>query len=112
MNAPLDRALTQALGYLVTLAQDRARPGEAMARLRALEGRDPDIGMDLLWEEEAFDRSVHYDVLLRPPGGGTVSLSFCPDRALPWPMRGVHRWSERDLLRVNDTTLTVGEAIA
>jgi putative peptide maturation system protein len=69
--------------------------------------------MDLLWEQETYDQSVHYDLLIREPDGdGTVSLSFCPDKALPWPMRGVHRWSEQDLVRVNNIVLRVHEAIA
>src|SRR5207247_7550669 len=52
------------------------------------------------------------DALLHLPGEGTISLSFCPDRALPWPLRGVHRWSDKDLVRVNDTVLQVDQAIA
>src|SRR5262249_39834399 len=42
----------------------------------------------------------------------TVSLSFCPERALPWPLRGVQRWDERKLLRVNHTVLRVDQALA
>jgi putative peptide maturation system protein len=66
----------------------------------------------LLWEREAYDGSFHYDLLLRACPGGTVSLSFCPDRTLPWPLRGVHRWNERDLLRVNSTVMNVDQAVA
>jgi putative peptide maturation system protein len=55
---------------------------------------------------------VHYDALLGLAGEGTVSLSFCPERALPWPVRGVHRWDEQTLLRVNRTFLKVDEAVA
>ena len=68
--------------------------------------------IDLLAEVEAYDQSVHYDMLLRRAGEGTVSLSYCPERAVPWPLRGVHRWSEADLVRVNGTLLKVEEAIA
>ena len=68
--------------------------------------------LELLWEEESFDKSVHYDALLGLAGEGTVSLSFCPDRAQPWPVRGVHRWDEQTLLRVNCTFLKVDEAVA
>jgi putative peptide maturation system protein len=68
--------------------------------------------MELVWEEQAYDSSVHYDVILRPRGGATVSLSFFPDRALPWPLRGVHRWSDRDLVSVNGKVLTVPQAMA
>jgi hypothetical protein len=41
-----------------------------------------------------------------------VSLSFCPDEELPWPLRGVGRWSDKDLVRVNNTLLRVEDAIA
>jgi putative peptide maturation system protein len=68
--------------------------------------------MDLIWEEESYDGSVHYDLLLHLAGEGTVSLSFCPERALPWPMRGVRRWSEADLARVNEIVLKVEHAVA
>jgi putative peptide maturation system protein len=41
-----------------------------------------------------------------------VSLSFAPNGGLPWPLRGVQRWQDRDLARVNDVVLTVDHAIA
>ena len=52
------------------------------------------------------------DTRLGLAGEGTVSLGFCPDRAVPWPARGVHRWDEATLLRVNRTFLKVDEAVA
>ena len=112
MSGTLQQALIDALDYLVTLSREGTRPEEAKTRLGLLQRYYPNTGMDLLWEEEAYDQSVHYDILLHLCGMGTVSLSFCPDRALPWPMRGVHRWSETDLVRVNNTTLKVEQAIA
>ncbi|NJR75065.1 MAG: TIGR04500 family putative peptide maturation system protein [Scytonema sp. CRU_2_7] len=112
MNNTLEQTLANTLEYLRLLVREGTRPEEALADFRFLQKQHPDIGMDLLWEEEAYDQSVHYDTLLHLAGEGTVSLSFCPDRALPWPMRGVHRWSEKDLVRVNNTVLTVAEAIA
>src|SRR3989442_1755928 len=112
MNSTLQQALIDALDYLMRLNREGTRPEEAKARLRPLQKSHPDIEMDLLWEEEAYDQSVHYDILLCLSGEGTVSLSFCPDRILPWPLRGVHRWGERDLVRVNNTLLKVDQAIA
>lgn len=112
MNAPLPQMLVDTLHYLLTLSREGTRPEEAKASLRQLQQRYPATGMDLLWEEEAYDRSVHYDVLLHLAREGTISLSFCPDRALPWPMRGVQRWSEADLVRVNTITLRIEQAIA
>lgn len=112
MSTLSPQTLLDTLDSLMVLGRDDARPEEAKAHLRRLQQRYPDIAMDLLWEEEAYDGSVHYDMLLHLTGAGTVSLSFCPDRALPWPMRGVQRWSEADLVRVNNTVLQIEQAIA
>jgi len=91
--------LTGVLEYLMALRRESIRPPEAQARLRHLQTRYPDSSIDLVWEEEVYDRSVHYDALVHLDGQGTVSLSFCPDQALPWPLRGVGRWSDKDLVR-------------
>jgi putative peptide maturation system protein len=112
MNNTLGQTLGNTLEYLMSLVREGIQPEEARTRLYQLQQQHPDTQMDLLWEEEVYDQSFHYDTLLHLGKEGTVSLSFCPDRALPWPMRGVQRWSERDLVRVNNTILKVGEAIA
>jgi len=101
MNQPFRQALPELLDYLFALQQESVLPREARGRLQKLRAVHPDLQIDLLAEEVAFDRSVHYDALLRRAGEGTVSMSYCPERAIPWPLRGVHRWSEGDLVRVN-----------
>src|SRR5262245_52676270 len=103
--------LVDTLEYLRTLIRESVRPEEARARLRLLQDSHPRARMELLWEEEACDYSVHYDTLLHFAGEGTISLSFCPERTLPWPLRGVHRWREMDLVRVNAKVLNVRQAI-
>lgn len=112
MDHLLRQAVLDALDYLVSLHHDGARPREARTRLQPLRGRHPGLEIDLLLEEQAFDSTVHYDALLRNAGEGTISLSYCPERATPWPLRGVHRWSECDLVRVNENVLQVNAAIA
>ena len=112
MNDPLRSAVLDVLDYLLALQREGVRPDEARARLQDLRGRHPELAVDLLSEEEEYDHSVHYDVLLRRAGEGTVSLSYCADRAVPWPLRGVHRWSEADLVRVNANVLKVDQAMA
>jgi putative peptide maturation system protein len=112
MNHSLQPAVLDVLDYLLALQQEGVRPGEARARLQPLRGRHPGLAIDLLAEEEAFDQSIHYDALLQSSGQGTVSLSYCPERAVPWPLRGVHRWNEGDLVQVNANVLQVGTAIA
>src|SRR3712207_2194214 len=73
--------------------------------------RSPETPIDLVWEEAVYDGAVHYDALLQLPGEGTVSLGFAPDRGLPWPLRGVQRWSDADLVRVDGSILKVDQAI-
>jgi putative peptide maturation system protein len=112
MKDILRKAVQDTLEYLLALQHNGVRPREARARLQPLRGRNPGLQIDLLAEEESYDGSVHYDALLRRAGEGTVSLSYCPDRAVPWPLRGVHRWNEGDLVRVNTHVLQVEAAIA
>ncbi|HEX4412962.1 MAG TPA: TIGR04500 family putative peptide maturation system protein [Lacipirellulaceae bacterium] len=112
MNDSFRSAVPDVLEYLFALQQEQVRPREARARLQPLRGRHSDFRIDLLVEEVAFEQSVHYDALLCREGEGTVSLSYCPERAVPWPLRGVHRWSEGDLVRVNANVLPVHTAMA
>lgn len=111
VDEALTEALIDALGYLTRLQRDGVRPGPARAGLDRLRERHPGTGMDLVWEEEPYGATVHYDALLHGDGG-TVSLSYCPDRAVPWPLRGVQRWTDRELVRVNTTAMRVDQAIA
>lgn len=111
MNDTLMRTLASGLEWLQSLTRDATGPAEAQRRLRLLQADSPEILLDLLWEEEGYDHSVHYDLLLHLAQAGTVSLSFCPDRAVPWPLRGVHRWAEADLLRVNHTIMQIDQAM-
>jgi putative peptide maturation system protein len=112
MNDRLHQALSDTLDYLLALVRDGTRPEGAQERLRPLQEMHPDTPVELLWEEEAYDRSVHYDALLSLPGQGTVSLSFCPESALPWPLRGARPVSERCLVKVNTILLEVDQAMA
>jgi putative peptide maturation system protein len=103
--------LIDTLGYLRQLQADGVTPPAAVAGIACLSERHPDTPVDLVWLEEPYDRSVHYDALIHLPGEGTVSLSFARNQDLPWPLRGVQRWRDRDLARVNDVVLTVDQAI-
>ena len=112
MNEIFHKAVFDVLDYLFSLQQESIQPNEAHSRLQALRGRHTNLQIDLLAEKEAFDHSIHYDALLQCLGEGTISLSYCPERAIPWPLRGVHRWNEGDLVRVNENILQVHAAMA
>ena len=68
MKPMLSQALNDTLDYLRGLSQEKIKPAEAKARLRALRSRYPEMPVELLWEEQAFDQSVHYDALLGVAG--------------------------------------------
>lgn len=67
--------------------------------------------MELVADEEAFHQSFHYDLLVRLNDQESISLSYCHDQGIPWAMRGARRWTERDVLRVNDVVLRVDEVL-
>lgn len=112
MATNVNEIVIDVFDYVAALVRDGVRPEVAQSRLSLLRARHPAAELDLVWQEEAYDQSVHYDALVSLQSHGTVSISVCPDDTLPWPLRGLHRWNDQDLVRVNDTTLKVQQAIA
>jgi putative peptide maturation system protein len=104
--------LIDVLSCLEGVAKDGMAPSQANGCINALRSRYPAASIELVWDEQAFDGSRHYDALVRPEGfDGTVSLSVCHDDALPWPLRGLQPWRDSELLRVNGTVMPVENAI-
>jgi putative peptide maturation system protein len=88
-------------------------PDAASLHFQRIAERHPGAAIELVWEDQAFDNSLHYDALIRPAGAArTISMSVCPDDALPWALRGLQRWRDSELLRVNNIVMEVGDAIA
>jgi len=109
-DAELSRALSAGADLLAELARERVAPGEALARVAAL-GRDfPDVRLDLVWECSDPMGDRHYDLLLRQ-GGHVASLSVCVAADVPWPLRAVTRFSEKDVVSVNGQLVTVTDAV-
>ncbi|MFI0544911.1 TIGR04500 family putative peptide maturation system protein [Streptomyces sp. WSLK1-3] len=104
--------LTDAVRFLTDVTSERLGPEAAGSGLQALRDRHPGARLRLVRHREDFDESLHHDLLITEPGKGTVSLSWCPQTALPWPLRGAQRASENLLLRVNGVGLSVEEAVA
>ncbi len=86
-------AITETLAFLADVADGATPPAIAQERLRTIQARHLDVELQLVWEQESYDHSFHFDVLVRTPDATTVSLGVCRDRALPWPLRGVHRFT-------------------
>lgn len=111
MNEIFQKMLLELAGELIALEDENAEPEAAMAKIRAFRERNAGADVDLVWDRDPYEHHAHYDALLGFEGRGTLSVSFCPDRGLPWPLRGAQRWSEYELVRVNQTLLRVDEAI-
>lgn len=103
--------MTSLLELLREGAVAQLAPRQMQSRLAALRERHPALAAELVWEREPHLGVYHYDVLLGDPGG-TVSLAFCPEDSVPWPLRGVRRWADGDLVRVNETLMRVHDLIA
>jgi len=102
-----ERIVTDVLRVLATAASEHLGPKETQRRLQLIERANE---VELVWQRELYDDSLHYAAVI-DLGEDSLSISYCADTGLPWPLRGVRRWSEQDLLRVGERTLTVHEAI-
>jgi putative peptide maturation system protein len=112
MNDAEQRAVRRVLDCLFDLNRDQVDTAEAQRRVARVAQAIPELGLDLVWEEQALSSTIHYDALLRLPGRGTLSLSVAPEAELPWPLRGVHHAREYELLSVNGRVLTIEDAMA
>lgn len=111
----LHSALLEGLALLKSFADLQAEPQAAQQLMYPLQKRYSGLQIDLLWEKmlnETKNDYTHYDLLLQIPGEATVTLSYCPSRSVPWVFQGASRWADRDLVRVNATTLGVDRALA
>ncbi len=112
MREPATVVFKEVLACLDDIARDKLPPVQASERIGALRRRHPRTSIELVWDEQAFDRSLHYDALIRPPDfEGTVSVSVSRDDSLPWPLRGLQPWRDSELLRVNGIVMPVEAAI-
>ena len=101
--------LLDAAGLLSELAHD---PQDGRSAVSELQGRHAEHRLHLIIDEEAYDGSVHRALLVRQADGLTLSLSAATEPGLPWPLRGVVRAREFDLLAVNGMRVPVAEALA
>jgi putative peptide maturation system protein len=85
-------------------------PDEALRRLRGLRERLPDFELELVWDEEDLGDVVTYELLLARDGG-TVTMSLAPDIGLPFALRGMQRWRDAQVLRVDGRPMWWHEAL-
>lgn len=111
MPSPVQDSLGECLAFLTRISDDGIAPPEALRRLKVLQARHPQLSLELVWELEAFTQSHHYDLLIQSGPEATISLSYCPDRGVPWPLRSAHHAPDGHLLHVNGQVVDVATAL-
>lgn len=101
--------MDDALDLLQGLAERVADADDVLAILRR---RHPEHTFHLVADREGYDGSVHHALVIRRPGAAALSLSVAAATGLPWPLRGVQRARDSELLEVNGRTVGVAEAMA
>jgi putative peptide maturation system protein len=110
MSASFEHAIGETLDYLIELEAQQTAPAEVATQLASLRARHPTFAIDVTWQTEEHELRRSYDAFMRNGKSGTVALSWCPDRGVPFALRGMQRASQRELVRVNGVPLEVDEA--
>jgi putative peptide maturation system protein len=105
-----DLPLRAGLGFVAALAAERVDPPEALARLGHLRRQLSGVELELVWDREALADRPAYDLLMSGADIGTVSLALTAD-GLPFPLRGLQRWREAAVLRVDGRLLLVQDVL-
>jgi putative peptide maturation system protein len=106
----IDRLIADALALLVQFRAERVPVDVAWDAIGRLRDRHPGRFIDLVWENESYLDRIHYDILLEL-WGGTLSLGYCADEDVPWPVRGLQRVNESLVVRVNDDPVQIAEVV-
>ena len=103
-------AVADALELLVRLHAERLPPEAAWDEILRLRERHPGRFLELVWERESYLDRIHYDVLVGV-AGATLSVGYCADDDVPWPVRGLQRVNESLVLRVDGDPVRIGQVI-
>jgi putative peptide maturation system protein len=104
-------ALNAALTLLREASVSRMGAGDLRAAMEQLQRQHPALELDLAAAPNDFDGSQDLHLLIAGLVEGTVSMAYDPPEALPWPLRGLQRWSNDLLGTVDGHPVTVGEAM-
>lgn len=107
---PIDAAVGDALALVVRLRAERVPVDAAWQALVALRERHLGRQLELVWERESYTGAIHYDLLVGV-AGGTLSIGYCADEEVPWPVRGLSRVNEALVVRVDDDPVQIGEVV-
>jgi putative peptide maturation system protein len=106
----IDPAVADALALLVRCHAERRSSDAAWGEVLRLRERHPGRRIDLVWERESYLDRIHYDILIEV-AGGMLSVGYCADDDVPWPVRGLQRVNESLVLRVNGDPVRIGQVV-
>lgn len=102
--------LTEALTALSRVVSEALAPEQALASMRELRARHPELRVELVWEEDYVGRP-QYELLMGARGDATVCLALVQPEDSPFALRGSQRWTEAELVSVNGRRVFVHEAM-
>ena len=65
----LNAAIADVIDCLDEIATTQMPPPQALAHFHPVRMRHANASVELVWEDQAFDGSLHYDALIRLSGG-------------------------------------------
>lgn len=111
LNEPVKQALSDSIGILRELPRQRALVEDSLARFQRFRTSHPEVRCDLLVDQPPGSETVDYDLLLSGHGGGTVAVTWHPDKGLPWTVQYSDHWAANYVLSVNELHVSIQSAL-
>jgi putative peptide maturation system protein len=111
MNTSLQKTLCDVVLLLKELPRQRSSVESARAHFKRFEEAHHGVRCNLLVDEPPGSNMVDYDILLGPPDGGTVAVSWRPDEGVPWMVQYSDHWAANYVLTVNKHHVSIQSAL-
>jgi putative peptide maturation system protein len=106
-----DRFFAEATALLRRLPRGRQEVAGAREEVSRFRERHPGHRVDLLVDQAPGSPWVEYDLLVDDGADGTVALSWRGDGGVPWSVRYTEHWAANLVVTVNDSHLSVQDAL-
>lgn len=111
MRTLFERALVDAVSLLKDLPRHRNSAEKARAQFRSFRTSHSGLRCDLLVDQPPGSNEADYDILLESPHGGTVAVSWRPDKGVPWTVQYSDHWAANYVLTVNGRHTSIQSAL-
>jgi putative peptide maturation system protein len=111
MNSKLNKAILDAALLLPLLPHRRQSVEEARLRFARFRDSHPDIEAELVAHLMPASMDADFDILLRQPSSGMLSLSWRPENGIPWTPQYADHWAANFVLTVNGIGTTIQSAL-